>query len=178
MSNGRGLRTVFSLLAFTSTSVLATDWDTLSDVTAYGLVGVSLATPVIKNDWDGLHMAGFSVVSSTAVSELTKHLVSEQRPDGSGDDSFPSNHATMAFASATSLYKRYGWEYGLPAYGVAALTAYGRVEADKHHWKDVAAGALLGSIAGWYFTEAFDNGVQLSPWASADSAGIALSYNW
>ncbi|KFZ37031.1 phospholipid phosphatase [Shewanella mangrovi] len=162
-----------------SSVVQANDsWDKVSDATAYGLVAASLAIPAYKDDWQGVKQAGLSVGVATGVSILGKSVIHEQRPDHSDNDSFPSNHAAMAFAAATTLQKRYGWQYGFPAYGVAALTAYGRVEADKHHWRDVAASAVIGSISGWFFTDAFDNKVQLTPWVDKDAAGIAVSFNW
>lgn len=171
---------VIALVAQTvCTGAQASDnWDTLSDATAYGLVATSLALPAYKDDWQGVKQAGLSVGVATGVSILGKSVVHERRPDGSDDDSFPSNHAAMAFAAATSMQKRYGWQYGFPAYGLAAMTAYGRVQADKHHWRDVAASAVIGSISGWFFTDAFDNNVQVTPWVDKGAAGIAVSFNW
>ncbi len=170
---------IFMATALSCTAALANDnWDKFSDVTAYGLVAASLAIPAYKDDWQGVKQAGLSVGVATGTSILAKSVIHEQRPDHSDNDSFPSNHAAMAFAAATTLQKRYGWEYGLPAYGMAALTAYGRVEADKHHWGDVAASAVIGSISGWFFTDAFDNKVQVTPWVDRDAAGIAVSFNW
>ena len=44
-----------------------------------------------------------------------KKVVNEERPDHSDNKSFPSGHAAMAFAAATSLHKEFGkqnpWGY-------------------------------------------------------------------
>lgn len=45
--------------------------------------------------------------------------MSKDRPDDSGDDSFPSGH-TDSFMAATFIQQRYGWQYGLPAYVAAS----------------------------------------------------------
>ncbi len=83
-----------------------------------------------------------------------------------------------AFASATNLYLRYGWEAGLPAYSMAALVGVGRVEAKKHYWRDVLAGAALGTLSAYIFTDAYDENVQLVPWVTSEDAGISITYRW
>lgn len=153
----------------------ADDWDKLSHLTTYGLVAAAGAVPVYKGDWQGLEQAGFSIGAGAGVGLVTKSLVSETRPDKSDNDSFPSNHAVNSFSSATTLYLRYGWQYGLPAYSVASLSAYARVEADQHYWKDVLAGAVIGTVSAWVFTDALDDNVQLTPWIVKDEVGLSVS---
>lgn len=68
-------------------------------------------------------------------------------PFGS-DASFPSNHASQAFAVATVLADRFGWEVGTLSYGAASLVGLSRVALDKHWTSDVVAGALLGTLVG------------------------------
>lgn len=156
----------------------ASFWKISSDIGAYGLVGTALAVPVGQGDWIGLAQAGLSVATATGIGLLGKALLDVERPDQSGDDGFPSNHAANSFAAATTLHRRYGWKLGFPAYGVAALVGAGRIQADKHYWADVCAGAAIGVFAGWLFTEAFDGTVKIVPWASRREAGLALAINW
>lgn len=165
-------------ISFSGNASSSDSWDTFSDIGAYGLVGVALAVPGYKGDWDGFKQAGYSVATASGVGLMGKSLIKEERPDKSGNDSFPSNHTGIAFAAATTLNLRYGWQVGLPAYGMAALAGVGRVQADKHYWKDVLAGAAMGSLAGWMFTDAFDENVQVVPWAGRNEAGLSLSINW
>jgi len=172
---------ILALVSSASFSVDASNadkWDTFTDVGAYGLIGVALAMPAYKRDWDGFRQAGYSIGSAVGVGYIGKSVITEERPDKSGDDSFPSNHTAGAFAAATTLNLRYGWQVGLPAYGLAALVGVGRVEADKHYWKDVLAGAALGSVAGWLFTDAYSDDVQVVPWVGRNEAGLALSMTW
>ncbi len=171
---------LFTLL-LVSLSVNASNsdnWETFSDVGAFGLVGVALALPAYKDDWEGFKQAGYSVITAAGVGLIGKSLIDAERPDKSGNDSFPSNHTANAFAAATTLNFRYGWKIGFPAYGIATLVGVGRVQADKHYWKDVLAGALIGSLAGWVFTDSFDDSVRVVPWAGINEAGITVSINW
>ncbi len=168
-------------LSCVSLSVSATGsdgWELISDIGAYGLVGAALATPAYKEDWQGFRQAAYSIATASAVGLVGKVTIDAERPDKSGNDSFPSNHTANAFASATTLNIRYGWQVGLPAYGVATLVGVGRVQADKHYWQDVAVGAAIGSLSGWLFTDKFDESVQLTPWATTKGAGLSVTYVW
>ncbi|MDF2153369.1 phosphatase PAP2 family protein [Vibrio sp. CAU 1672] len=154
------------------------NWDVLTDFGTYGLAATAAAVPVYKGDWQGFWQAGFSIGTASGASLLGKATIDAERPDKSGYDSFPSHHTASAFASATNLYLRYGWEAGLPAYGVAAFVAVGRVEAKKHYWRDVLAGAALGTLSAYVFTDAYDDNVRLVPWVTDEEVGLSLSYRW
>ena len=166
----------FSISAFASDN--SENWKNFSDTGAYGLVAVALITPGIKSDKEGFKQAAFSVASASAIGLFGKTVIDEERPDKTSDDSFPSNHTANSFAAATTLYRRYGWQYGVPAYCVAAMVGNGRVEARRHHWRDVAAGALLGTATGWYFTDKYDNKTQVNAWLASDGGGLSVSLNW
>lgn len=62
-----------------------------------------------------------------------------------GGTSFPSSHASQAFALATVLSKEYGGFVSAGSYGIATLVALARMRGDFHWASDVAAGALLGT---------------------------------
>jgi len=153
-------------------------WSNISNVGAYTLTVSALALPAVRGDWQGFRQAAYSLGTAESLSLGLKSAIKEQRPDNSGNDSFPSGHSALAFASATTLYRRYGWEVGVPAYAVATLTAYARVDARKHHWYDVVAGAAIGAGSGWFFTDAFNNRVQLLPWADSKSVGVLVAMPW
>jgi membrane-associated phospholipid phosphatase len=153
-------------------------WDDISSVGVYSLVGTALILPTTRKDWEGLRQAAYSMGTATGVSLIGKALIDEERPDNSDNDSFPSGHTANAFAAATTLHRRYGWEIGFPAYAVATLTGVARERSREHHWYDVVAGAVIGGAAGWYFTDAFDNKVQLVPWAGTNGAGLSVSMRW
>lgn len=62
------------------------------------------------------------------------------------EKSFPSAHATLAFAvaGAALLHNR---RWGNALLVMAALVAFGRVAAGVHYPTDIAAGALVGLVA-------------------------------
>ncbi len=59
--------------------------------------------------------------------------------------SFPSSHATVAFALAGALY-HYDKKWGRWALGCAAIVAASRVLVGVHFVSDVLAGAVLGVV--------------------------------
>ncbi len=153
-------------------------WDDISNVGAYSLLATALALPATREDWEGMRQAAYSIGAATAVTQLGKATIHEERPDNSDNNSFPSGHTATAFSSATTLYRRYGWQAGFPAYAVAALTGIARERARKHHWYDVVAGAALGTASGWYFTTALNDQVQVTPWVESDGGGVVMSMRW
>ena len=124
-----------------------TNWGSVSDVLAVGLPAIAAGTTWAKQDGEGVKELALTLGTAFGATEVLKSTVHEWRPDHSDQKSFPSGHAAVAFAAATYMDTRYGEEFGAwrPAlYGAAALTAVARVQADKHHWKDVIAGGALG----------------------------------
>ena len=59
------------------------------------------------------------------------------------DSSFPSEHATAAFALAAGLMT-YRLRYGMMLTGIAALIAFSRVYVGVHYPYDVIGGAVIG----------------------------------
>ena len=95
---------------------------------------------------------------------VLKAVVNEERPDHSDNKSFPSGHASMAFAAARSIDKEFRKDSPwISVAGYAAATAVGveRVVNDHHHWYDVLAGAALGfgaaELTWWLSDKVFKN---------------------
>jgi len=148
-------------------------WSHISDAGAATLGVLAIGGPVLGGDTQGLWQAGGSLAVSTGIAYGLKEVVHARRPDGSGNDSFPSAHTSFSFAAAATMHNRYGWQVGVPATLVATLVGVARVKADKHHWYDVAAGAGIGQLSGWLITSKFDNRVQIVPWADSHGAGFS-----
>lgn len=89
------------------------------------------------------------IVMATTVTAL-KHIVKEERPDKTSNNSFPSGHTATAFAGAELLYQEYKdvsvW-YGISGYIVATGTGIFRVYNNRHWLTDVAAGAGIGILS-------------------------------
>ena len=106
-----------------------------------------------------------SVLGAAALSIATKNVVNRARPrdelgqwsrsTNRSDASFPSNHATVAFAAVTPFAQ----EYDAPwLYGVAAAGSLGRTAGRQHWVSDVVAGGVLGYVVGsWLWQTQRDN---------------------
>ncbi len=89
-------------------------------------------------------------------SEAVAFATARPRPTGSsnpfrfefGNASFPSSHASQAFAVAAVFADRYEQPVPAIAYGLAGLVGVSRLILDKHWASDVAAGAVLGWAIG------------------------------
>lgn len=64
----------------------------------------------------------------------------------SHDPSFPSDHATAAFAIAVSIFLR-NRRLGLLTLGMAAVIGLSRVVVGIHYPSDIVGGAVLGTLA-------------------------------
>ncbi len=148
------------------------------NVVKFALPAVGLALNLIKKDPDGALQLGVSWLGAYGTSLLLKQFVKERRPDKSGWDSFPSDSTATAFAAASSIQVRYGWDYGLPAYALAAFVGYSRVEADRHHWGDVAAGAVIGWGIGQLVTSRYRPPLDIQVYADTKGAAIGASWHW
>jgi membrane-associated phospholipid phosphatase len=127
-------------------------------------VGVGyLVAGYILRDWD-TREAGREILEAGFLSHILDKYVlkpgfGRERPfESNGEtrfhpfssrDSFPSGHATEAFALASVISLRSkGWVVPAVAYGAAALVAFDRVNDRVHFASDVAAGAVLGTAVG------------------------------
>ena len=90
-----------------------------------------------------------SLIASRAITPALKAAVHRERPSGSDDKSFPSNHATQAFAVASVIaaHDDRKWVDAL-AYGIATSVSYARIHHDAHWLSDVVAGAIIGTTVG------------------------------
>jgi membrane-associated phospholipid phosphatase len=165
------------LLVIATTCALAAkagdtqSWGHVSNALAVGLPLVAAGQAYAKGDTEGLKELTYTLGSTFVAVEALKSLVHEKRPDGSGNDSFPSGQTAVAFAATRFFDKRYASEVSPFLYVAAGLTGLARVKADKHFTKDVLAGAGLGYVSAEYFTRPMSGGaVSLMPAKS----GIAL----
>jgi undecaprenyl-diphosphatase len=105
----------------------------------------------------GVVAAGFSALLALGLAQVISHLWERPRPyvghagthlfiPASHDPSFPSDHATAAFAIAVALLLR-NRRAGLVAMVMAVLLSVSRVAVGTHYPGDVVAGAALGTAA-------------------------------
>lgn len=132
--------------------------DELSRFSDIGAVGVPLAAGAFslwQGDTEGAIDLGLIWGASVGTTWALKKSVDATRPNGK-PESFPSRHATSAFAGASYLQYRYGWKYAAPAYAVALGVGYARVEDDEHYWRDIAVSAGLANLSAWLLTSRYE----------------------
>lgn len=122
------------------------------------------ATPLIAgvysltiSDYEGVKELIYASLITAQLTTLLKNSIRRTRPNGENDLSFPSGHAAGSFMGASYAQFRYGWHWGVPLYGVAALVSLQRVNTDSHYWTDIIAGAALGTGCAYFFTVRYPN---------------------
>ena len=124
------------------------------DVLQYVLPGAAGALALgHKDHWGALQFVG-SAATTLGVTYGLKYTFDAKRPNGKGLG-FPSRHTSLSFSAAEFIRKRYGMEYGIPAYALASFVAYSRVESDNHFAHDVIAGAAIGIVSSYIFTRPY-----------------------
>ncbi len=147
---------------------------------------VAIALPIFAGgvalghdqDWTGVAQMSVDTLGTVGLAYGLKHVIREERPDHSDFQSMPSDTAALAFAPAQFLWDRYGWKWGLPAYAAAAFVGYTRVDAQKHHWYDVAASAGIAWGMSKLFTTEYHRPFAVYAYATPDSAYVRMSYNF
>src|SRR5271157_2793009 len=135
--------------------------ETAGNVLTIALPAAAIGLTLGLRDGQGALELGKSAALTLGLSYGLKYTINETRPNGD-NYSFPSNHASISFASAEFIRKRYGWEYGIPAYVAATFVAYSRVESKQHYTHDVIAGAAIGIGSSYLFTQPY-KGWQINP---------------
>ncbi len=163
-------------LAFTSVAVASDSWITkqvpaspsqlkhsldFSNYALYSLIGGAGGAYVWGHITHNDHLsetgflAGEAAINSTAITYALKGLTQRPRPlDGNGTagffrggSSFPSEHAAIAWSTASILAHEYpGALTKLLAYGLASGITISRVTSKQHFASDV----IVGSALGWY----------------------------
>ncbi len=129
-------------------------------VPATGLFAVSLVTSNTRFQ-DAAFTSLEALVYAGGVSYAVKYAIGRERPEDtsspyrlrpfSGNTSFPSGHATQAFAVLTpwALYYPHPVTYGLVVV-LGGGTAFSRIARERHWFTDVVGGAALGVVTAQY----------------------------
>jgi len=98
--------------------------------------------------------------------------------------SFPSGHASSAFAIATVVASEYENSFVVPplAYGIASLTAMNRVLHNAHWTSDIFFGSAVGYFTGKMVVKSHDSSkktnLMIVPVMDGKQAGLLMTYNY
>ena len=154
---------------------------TVEEVGHYTQIGLPLSAltiSIIKGDKQGTYQFIKSFALETATVILLKRSINRTRPNGK-NYSFPSGHTAVSFMSSTYLWKRYGWEYGVPSTLLAAFVGYSRFgpEEPVHFFSDVVAGSLIGIGSSLLFTRKKESKVSVDVTGSTSFVALQLKLN-
>lgn len=102
-----------------------------------------------------LFIQTLGLASVVFLGRTLKSSTNRQRPNGVGEDSFPSEHSSTSFALSAitrnnleQIHLASGWQTGLSmsSLGLATSVAWARMEAGRHFPSDVLFGAFLGNF--------------------------------
>lgn len=158
-----------------------------TDILCLAPAATGLVKAIAEKDREGVIQLGLSSVTGIAINYGINACVKKNRPDmpcnagWSDRHAFPSTHTMAAFDGATFLMKRYGWQWGIPAYAVSTYVAWGRTYTRHHDGWDVLAGAIVGTGAALIYTRPFvkDLDLTIAPVAFEDNgAGLYMAINF
>ena len=164
-------------LSFPDCAYSDSDLQKTGDVLAIALPLTAFGTTFYYDDPEGRAQFLKSIATSTLLVYASKETISKIRPGDWDEDSgksYPSGHTQSAFSGASFLQTRYGYKFGIPAYLLAGLTAYSRVDAQAHFLDDVMIGASIGMLCNWYYTTPYSKKIGFTPIVDDDRYGLAV----
>jgi len=158
---------------------------------SWGVLGAFFLTGKYLNDGKARAVAedglASSLIAAGVITPILKAAIGRQRPSqtgetfalGNGGMSFPSGHATQAFAVASVIASHYDSPWvRVAAYGLAGLVGWSRMENNAHYASDVLAGALIGTVVGRTVVRLHKNErlrIAVAPPVNPRTVGVALT---
>lgn len=147
-----GVNEVFTLAAFELYGIIAhsTKVKTTTLLATQAVISAALVETVVKTI-TGRTRPSFYGPDQEAEPKFTGPFGnSSNGASGKSNSSFPSGHATIAFAAATVFAVEYKNKPIIPivAYSIASLVSVSRITENKHWASDILVGAALGYITG------------------------------
>lgn len=158
-----------------SSSTMASDQaDIAGTVVLVVIPAAAYGSTFLLDDEKGRNQFYKTFLTTLGTTYALKLAIDKERPNGDSM-SFPSGHTSAAFSGASFIQKRYGWQYGFPAYLAASFVGWSRVEADQHYIEDVLAGAAIGIVSSYIFTDSYTEKLAIAPIAGKETLGIMIT---
>lgn len=127
----------------------------LDDYLQYGISAIPLGMSIVGIEGkhklkDQIILTVLSHGLAQTITQTLKYTVAYPRPDGIGNESFPSGHTTAAFTGAALMSKEYGSNsigYTVVGYGLATTVGAYRILKNRHWLSDVLFSAGVGIAA-------------------------------
>lgn len=117
----------------------------VADVISTGAVAGAVALPcLLDRRWQCVKDEALRVGVATGIAMATKALVKRERPDGSENVSFFSQHTAIACAAVMRRGARSPAQTALMA--LCPSVGYFRIAADKHWLSDTVVGGVVGGV--------------------------------
>ena len=156
--------------------------------THFAGAGVLWLTTALTKDVEG-HEFSRALAEALSVNGVTtmalKAAANTRTPDGE-HMGWPSGHTSSVFTVAAVVNEFYGPLAGVPAFALAGLCGYQRLDSRVHDFSDVIFGAMLGYVVGTsvardekaQFPEIW--GMKVVPYVDPESGatGLALMKSW
>jgi undecaprenyl-diphosphatase len=150
-------RTLRDLVVDHRVGLLDPLFEALSYAGSFGFIWLAIAFGISGFSWSRPWLwtrVGAAILVAESCSALLKEWTERDRPpvadpfpeslvDTPATYSFPSGHATVSFACATTLALSVP-RLSIPLYTLAVLISFSRVYVGVHYPLDVLAGAILG----------------------------------
>ena len=105
---------------------------------------------------------------------LAREFIKKRSPDGSTDRSFPSMEAALSAPSSGYLWRRYGWEYGLPALALSQGANLLLDDAGKHRILDGLAVTAVAAVLNWGITTPYYRNWSYGAYVNKDGAFVTV----
>ncbi|MBD64821.1 MAG: hypothetical protein CME62_06420 [Halobacteriovoraceae bacterium] len=161
------------------------DWRCQGNIIGWGLLQVGYTLTQLPGiyDQDKKALENTEIMwKSTLYTSLytlgLKIAVSQERPNSPNKyESFPSGHASAAFAFATNVAMRHAWYWNFLSVPLAYFVTASRVASDDHYIHDSVFGAALGiSVA--YGVNKAKLPLILGYEPMEDGGGIVMNYKF
>jgi hypothetical protein len=142
----------------------------------------------LRTQDEELHEFSKSLVSAFTISGLStlavKGIANTDRPSpkwNGGHFGFPSYHSSSSFTIAAVVDEYYGPAASMPAYALAGLIGWSRIDEQDHDVSDVAFGAVLGYVIGKSVAKKHrtgDSRLRMLPYVHPTDGTTGLLFDW
>jgi hypothetical protein len=181
------LAIVVATTAMSVAPARAFSYETSGKAVAYAMPVVAAGIVAYHRDWKGLAQLTVVTGLTYAAAYSLKQIVKSCRPfakpcvhGGPDWDSFPSTTSAIASAPSAFVWRRYGWEWGVPLFVVSKYPSYALQKSRQNKlWDGLASTGIAWGINAIFTTHYQKRGFYAN--VDSDDEGRLLGtvgYRW